>query len=116
MIPNTLNVDDDMRGQCLGQGAFEKGDHRAEDTRRSRSAKAKVDGAKKSETISKSWNFRNGLEADSFGFPIFRKLKFVSDFGFRISNFQTGLLTLIILVLNSASSLAQEESKWRILL
>src|SRR5689334_15262721 len=42
MIPDSMNVHDDMRRQRLHEGAFEKGNHRAEDTGRGTSAKSKV--------------------------------------------------------------------------
>ena len=44
MIPDSLNIDDDVRGQRLGERAFEKGDHRAEHTGAGQSAKRKVWG------------------------------------------------------------------------
>jgi len=42
MIPHSMNIDDNMRGQRLNERAFEKGDHRAQDTGERQRAKRKV--------------------------------------------------------------------------
>lgn len=42
MITDSMNIHDDMCGQRLDQRAFEKGDHRAQDTSRVRGGKTKV--------------------------------------------------------------------------
>jgi len=42
MIPHSMNIDDNVRGQRLNQRACEKGNHRAEDTGDRRAAKRKL--------------------------------------------------------------------------
>ncbi len=114
MIPDSMNIHDDMRGQRLDQRAFEKGDHRAEDTGRVRGGKGKVWHCSEGKAFTAEAQREVGgaqREVEPW-----RKVSAnsASRRG-RLAGVLGGLFSLLLMMIGGAEARAAEP-KWRVLL